>query len=909
MKLNEKLKIGIRTLVLFSAVGISSAVAGVDYYFQSGKTDFSKTSSYLVDGAEPADLPGADDLVYLPAGEAFEVTAPSASFSALSAAGRIVPKSGNTLVVDVPNAGDVCELSAAFANSTTASEYANGLIKKRGAGTLNLSGGTGGGLGAAYSYFCDLTVEGGVLRLPQETVGTRYVGRVAVSNDASFLLSPEASTTRIAGLRGGGIVTNATATACTLEIRCSWAVRDRVDFSGSIGGPLSVLSNGVGSFLGTNSTFSGSMSLTHYVETSSGGVPFANYILGVANFGREGEPSAIGTNGIVYSNYRGGRFRYLGTGETTDKKFHVRMSQIALSDAVPFEIDGGATGNLVIEGGEFDNKYANEAMALPRILLSGTNANACTVAVPIKLTQTDYPFHIKKSGSGRWEFLRAAKDSANTGAFTVEEGELGYDTLAPVGEACAFGYATKLYKYVSVKSADLPSNKSSYAFTLGGEGTTGTLDYVGTNRVAGTGRLVGLAGTGRFTTSGSGRSEVYFNGVSAIGANAKRTLVLDGAAGTSTFANVTNGEGVVSVVKRGAGTWVLSGETSFSGSLSVEAGRLVVRAPDAPYTWHRLTIKSVWESGANCFPRLAEFAMYRSDGTRCSKNLVQDHSYTTLGFGAEVRPKSAIMELDAGHVSWSDGRLHKVGYTSQDIDKLFDDSASTLWRDYYYDGTDYPVESSPSRWLVMTLRQPLDNGEVVAYDFVDKDLTGTLKSWRIEASQDGVNWTTLTNATFGVWNEGTGTYDKPEIAAQQWYSTLTAFAANRVLAANEGFRIPGRPNWTGPAALAEVSQVFVTSNAVLEAEGSVSIGDLVVDCASGGTIKGFALKPTGTLSLVNVPRPQSGFVLPMTFEGVSGLSNLENWTVKLNGVAKQASVVVKDGVPRVYLPGMMLIVY
>ena len=40
-----------KLIILFSAVGISisSAVAGANYYFQSGKTDFSKTSSYLVE--------------------------------------------------------------------------------------------------------------------------------------------------------------------------------------------------------------------------------------------------------------------------------------------------------------------------------------------------------------------------------------------------------------------------------------------------------------------------------------------------------------------------------------------------------------------------------------------------------------------------------------------------------------------------------------------------------------------------------------------------------------------------------------------------------------------------------------------------------------------------------------------
>ena len=302
--------------------------------------------------------------------------------------------------------------------------------------------------------------------------------------------------------------------------------------------------------------------------------------------------------------------------------------------------------------------------------------------------------------------------------------------------------------------------------------------------------------------------------------------------------------------------------------------------------------------------------MYRQDGTRCTKNLVADHTYSDKSaFGPAVYQKAAIMELDAGHASRSDGRPHKVRYSHLDIDKLFDDD-TTYWNELYNtDGVGYPVESDPGRWLKLTLRQPAGNGEVVAYDFVDKDLTGTLKSYIIEGSQDGANWTTLTNATYGVWNEETGAYDAPTTEAGQWYSTQSAFAANRVLGENEGFRIPGRPNWTGPAALAEVSHVFVTSNAVLEAEGSVSIGDLEVDCASGGTIKGFALKPTGTLSLVNVPRSQSGFVLPMTFEDVAGLSNLENWTVKLNGVAKAASVVVKDGVPRVYLPGVMLIVY
>ena len=410
---------------------------------------------------------------------------------------------------------------------------------------------------------------------------------------------------------------------------------------------------------------------------------------------------------------------------------------------------------------------------------------------------------------------------------------------------------------------------------------------------------------------------MYFNGVSAIGPGAERMLVLDGAAGTNTFANVTNGEGVVSVVKRGAGTWVIEKETSFSGTLAIEGGTLVVRAPDAPYSWHRLTIRSTWGSG---FPSLKEFAMYNTSGVRCNKGLVCDHNSSAASgstFGPTITPKNNAMELDPGHATFSDGRQHKVGYNSEDLHAVFDDNSSTKWFEYVIgDNGRAPTESLPARWIKITMRQKADAGEIVAYDMVETHSTASgkvtypIKVYTIEASHDGVEWTMLTNATYGVWNADTGTFDDPTSAltANKWYSTLTDFAANRVLGENEGFRIPGRPDWDGPAALANVSQVFVTSNAVLEAEGSVSIGALAVDCASGGTLKGFALKPTGTLSLVNVPRSRSGFVLPMTFEDVSGLSNLENWKVKLNGVVKPAGVVVKDGVPRVYLPGGVLIV-
>ena len=242
---------------------------------------------------------------------------------------------------------------------------------------------------------------------------------------------------------------------------------------------------------------------------------------------------------------------------------------------------------------------------------------------------------------------------------------------------------------------------------------------------------------------------------------------------------------------------------------------------------------------------------------------------------------------------------------------MFDDNSSSKWRDYYIDQINYPVESNSARWIKITSRLPADAGEVVSYDFATASATYMVKSYMIEGSQDGVLWTTLTNATFGTYNEDSGTYDIPAISAHQWYSTLSTVAANRVLGEDEGFAIPGRPEWNGPAALANVSQVFVTSNAVLEAEGSVSIGSLVVDCASGGTIKGVTLKPSGTLALVNVPRATGGrFALPIAFEGVSGLENFTNWTLSVDGVEKSsraAHIVVENGVAYLVRSGFLVI--
>jgi len=923
MKMTQKT--AVRVLCRLAAFCVLLPASGASYYVQSGKTDFSKTDTYLVDGVEPESLPTSTDLVYLPSGAKIEVKAPSESFSTIASVKRIVPQGGGSLAVNVTNAESVCEMSSAFALATTAesSDYLYGTLIKRGEGTLSLSGTA---LVTStqkydYSYFANITAEDGVLKLPtyEEPSPTHYIGILAVSNGASVFFPPT-SNCELRGLYGDGVLTNSSSTAVSVEIRARWSgCNDGVGFSGEIGGKVALNSNGVGSLTGTNSTFSGDMTVNHRRETSGGAVPASRHVLGVKKFGMAGEPSSIGTSASVFAGFAGGRFKYLGTGETTDKSFKIQNWALAGATAAPFEIDGGTTGGLVLEGGEIVSVYANTSdNALVRMLLTGSHTNACVIADPYKGYSSNFPLHLKKTGTGRWELRRGAKNATNTGAVTIERGELGYDSLAAKGSACVFGYATDLYQYMSTALAS--ATRTPYAFTLGSATTTGTLDYVGTNRVSGSGRLVGLAGTGRFTTSGANRSEVFFSGVSAIGDGAARTLILDGATGVNTFANITNGEGVVSVVKCGAGTWVIEQETSFSGSLRVEGGTLTVRAPDAPYTWHRMTIKSTWGSG---FPSLKEFAMYNTSGARCNKGLVCDHILNradpSSSFDIRITPKKNAMELDPGHATFSDGRTHKVGYTSENLVSVFDDDSSTRWFEYKVgDNGNYPVEGTSARWIKFTMRQKADAGEVVAYDMVETHSTKSgaytypIKAYMIEASQNGVVWTTLTNTTFGIWNEDTGTYTDPTstLTANKWYSSFATFAANRVLGENEGFRIPGRPTWNGPAALANVSSVSVVSNAVLEAEGDVALGALKIDASSGGTIRGVSLKATGSIEVVNLPKAGSGmFEMPIVFEDVTGLENLSAWSFTVEGRPRPAdSFRVADGKLYYFAPGAMIII-
>lgn len=146
-----------------------------------------------------------------------------------------------------------------------------------------------------------------------------------------------------------------------------------------------------------------------------------------------------------------------------------------------------------------------------------------------------------------------------TGATTITSGAISVSTLANGGSNSNIG----------------ASSNAAGNLILNG----GTLIYTGA--AASTDRLFSLQSGGTINASGSGA--VSFTNTGAMGFNgntAAKTLTLTGSnAGDNTIASVIgNNTGATSLTKDGLGTWVLTGQNSFTGTTTIRSGTLKLQS-------------------------------------------------------------------------------------------------------------------------------------------------------------------------------------------------------------------------------------------------------------------------------------------------------------------------------------------
>ena len=609
MTVQNMVRVGVAvgTTLLAARTGVAAtytlkeSVSGVGF-------DWASSESYAEGGA-----PSADDTVVIPAGMTARLAAKDIAF--VNTLGRITPMDGAVLEVAVPENAEADLSVPVTCYGVWAAQKQTGRILKKGAGKLNLKSlGRVMHGGVQYAdYYCWHHVAEGTLAFPAtlpDSEKTLYC-RGAVVDAGAWLHTVQVGHMALwGGLGGSGCVTNVSAGASRPILDVYARSGDaRSSFSGRLCGAFALYAWSGFDLVGA----SDSKSVTVVVNNGAD--------MGVGQFGMRGGASAFGDADLNF--VKTGAIRYLGRGETTDRIFYFGPDST---------VDAGA-GGLTFTGHWGSNAQEGSLCA---VTLSGTNTESESVLDNSFYASKDGgALRLVKKGTGVWRL----KDNAlrrNAGVVAVEEGTLRFDSIAEAGEICSLGLSTALYEAVSGTAND--AVRVPYAYLLGGTNavgdvTDGLMEYSGSSAGYCASRLFAIRTKGGVYTS-VGSAPIRLNGFTAADAGEK-TLVLDGDnTGENVVAGITNGPGVVSILKRGSGTWYLDGERDFSGTVSVDEGTLVARA-SGQYGWYRFTIRetgyaadATTGSPSDFETRsvdLRELALYDAEGNPLEGTLTQSN--------------------------------------------------------------------------------------------------------------------------------------------------------------------------------------------------------------------------------------------------------------------------------------------
>jgi hypothetical protein len=333
------------------------------------------------------------------------------------------------------------------------------------------------------------------------------------------------------------------------------------------------------------------------------------------------------------------------------------------------------------------------------------------------------------------------------------------------------------------------------------------------------------------------------------------------------FSSVTNGPGSLSVVKRGTGTWTLSGridiDSAYAESGTLRFGR--------PYSYYRLTLRENWCSGYGL--NINGFALLSADGS------LQNG---TLGNVVNTAANNKPALLSPGEISTS-GCAYIAAERS--IDKAFkcvvqNDGSYSFGLCSFGRTTTY---ADSSKWVYVYFRPPADAEPICRYDIlgryaaspkVSNPSDGTngreIKSWSLEGSVNGIDWHMLHDVV----------EDSDPVAKDyQWYAQNTSMTEGPA-----GFPIDATD------LAANVASVGAAAGATVEcAVGEMVVSKIRIDHAAGcGTLRGLKIAESGVVEVVNEIKGEEmpAYVL----DKVEGAEALRNWSVTIDGKPSRWSV-------------------
>ncbi len=751
----------------------------------------------------------------------------------------------------------------------------NATLIKKGLGRLNL----GAPRAAGNEYYLAFDVQGGSVYMPQDypaKTGSQLVRTISLAENTLFV-AQNIGQLQFGGATGiGKFVVPDTATvtgtsrfdgafSCTnvFQVRGNFTLTNPDNYFGNVIKAYRVYATdeAIVGFTSPGSVYNNSLDFNteswggEFVYLGDGGDTFPNRI-DIRNLKKDTQALSLGTilnagpnGGVTFTG--GMRFAYGGYSYPT-----------GTPGVWPFYLDGSNTVNEAVFSGKMQE-------------------NATAADGP-------YIYKLVKRGTGIWKIVYNSSSSF-TGPVAVENGTLRFDTIAEAGVNCALGFASNLYNetYTNIYT------DCGYAIMLGatnsaGGVTEGTMEYTGNSYARVTTRPTVVRTAGRIKSSAG---VLDFSGVTAKtdGGEGTAVLTLDGDAGvTNILRDVADGEGTFSVVKEGTGDWMLAGTQDFSGSLTVNGGRLTVQNPNAhDYVYYRWLIKEngfasplyidpqtngTWTTAANevIIAAIAGMDLYDEDG----KEIMTATNMTVLTGGTKV-PAT----LKPGQIAY-DTRYGTQTGDQNNLPLLFDNLVTTMGGGKTSKAEFNAADSNS--WVAIVWRMPEGAKRAVKFDYCQYyNATGStggrgIVNSELQASVDGYTWDT-------VWSKTDAVID----GSWKWISdpTGTSFKheGDVSLATHPGLALDRTVSMDGTTFRTGTGAVSVAPGAELVADGPFTVSNLCVSASGIGAFRGVSFAENGRVEIDGLP---IGVGFPANFVDVTGLENLSGWTVYQNGTLR-----------------------
>lgn len=311
-----------------------------------------------------------------------------------------------------------------------------------------------------------------------------------------------------------------------------------------------LISDGNSNQLKVHKNSSEEWSLENVNNTFSGGVTIENGRLKIASIGLAGAASSIGSGATIGFQNQSGTIIYTGAGETSDKSF----TSIQKQGTATFEQAG--TGHLKFTGGI--RREATEGSS--SFVLKGSTSGVGEIAGEITQASGG-TLGITKEGTGKW--VLSGTNNSHSGITSIREGTLSVEKIGKVGENSSLG-----------QHGEISMGYLSYGYRS-------VLHYTGTGETTDKAISIAADRQGKIVIDHSGVGLLKFTAdLKSSGSVLTNTLTFQGSnSGIGEFAGaIVNGTNtnVTAVEKEGTGTWILSGESTYTGHTSVKEGVLVI---------------------------------------------------------------------------------------------------------------------------------------------------------------------------------------------------------------------------------------------------------------------------------------------------------------------------------------------